>query len=177
MVTEACLLSKGRNPGLNKSQIEDKLCRYLGAEKVLWLPRGIYQDETNEHVDNACAFIAPGELVLAWCDDKTDPQYELSKASYEYLIAQTDAKGRKLRIHKLPVPDIPVCVSPQECEGYEFAEGEELRQSGERLAASYVNFYFCNGGIIFPQFGGDNTESDKRALSIIKRLCPDKEVK
>ena len=60
MVTESCLLSKGRNPDLTKEEITEKLKAYLGAEKVLWLPRGIYMDETNEHVDNVCAFLKPG---------------------------------------------------------------------------------------------------------------------
>ena len=64
LVTEACLLSAGRNPGLTREEIEEKLRTYLGIEKVLWLPRGIYQDETNEHVDNVCAFLRPGEVVL-----------------------------------------------------------------------------------------------------------------
>ena len=59
-MTEACLLSKGRNPFLTKEQIEGKLKDYLGAEKVIWLPHGIWQDETNEHVDNVCAFTKPG---------------------------------------------------------------------------------------------------------------------
>ena len=74
LVTEACLLSAGRNPDLTKTQIEQVLCDYLGVSKVIWLPRGIYNDETNEHVDNVCAFTAPGEVVLAWTDDETDPQ-------------------------------------------------------------------------------------------------------
>ena len=68
MVTESCLLSRGRNSQLSKAEIEEKLQQFLGAEKVLWLPRGIYNDETNEHVDNVCAFIRPGEVVLAWTD-------------------------------------------------------------------------------------------------------------
>ena len=77
IVTEACLLSKGRNPNLSKSQIEDNLKKYLGAEKIIWLKHGIYNDETNEHVDNVCAFIKPGSVVLAWTDDKEDEQYVL----------------------------------------------------------------------------------------------------
>lgn len=72
-------MSAGRNPGLTREEIEEKLRTYLGIEKVLWLPRGIYQDETNEHVDNVCAFLRPGEVVLAWTDDETDPQYPLSQ--------------------------------------------------------------------------------------------------
>ena len=72
LVTEACLLSAGRNPDLTKAEIEQVLCDYLGVSKVIWLPRGIYNDETNEHVDNVCAFTAPGEVVLAWTDDESD---------------------------------------------------------------------------------------------------------
>ena len=66
------------------------------AEKVIWLPRGIYNDETNEHVDNVCCFIAPGEVVLAWTDDKNDPQYEISKECLNILENSVDAKGRKI---------------------------------------------------------------------------------
>ena len=142
LVTEACLLSAGRNPALSKAEIERTLCDYLGVSKVVWLPRGIYNDETNEHVDNVCAFLRPGEVVLAWTNNQNDPQYAMSKASFEYLSSVRDAKARKLIIHKLPIPDIPVCITKEELEGYEFEEGEDVREVGERLAASYVNFYF-----------------------------------
>ena len=176
MVTEACLLSKGRNPQLSKEQIEEKLKAYLGAEKVLWLPRGIYMDETNEHVDNVCAFVAPTEVVLAWTDDPKDPQYPLSLETLQYLESQTDAKGRKITVHKLPIPDIPVCVTPEDLEGYVFEEGEDTREVGERLAASYVNFYFSNGAVVMPAFGGENAESDIRAAGIMRKLCPQREI-
>ena len=176
LVTESCLLSKGRNPLLTCEQIEEKLKSYLGAGKVLWLPRGIYNDETNEHVDNVCAFTAPGEVVLAWTDDKDDPQYELSQSDLEYLESVTDARGRKLKVHKLPIPDHPVLVTDNDLSNYEFEEGEDVREVGERLAASYVNFYFVNGAALVPQFGGENKESDKRALDILKEILPDREV-
>lgn len=104
LVTEACLLSAGRNPDLTKVEIEQVLCDYLGVSKVIWLPRGIYNDETNEHVDNVCAFTAPGEVVLAWTDDETDPQYALSKASLDALEAATDAKGRRIKVHSCRCP-------------------------------------------------------------------------
>ena len=171
MVTESCLLSKGRNPQLTKEHIEQELCRYLGGEKVLWLPRGIYNDETNEHVDNVCAFIAPAEVVLAWTDDVNDPQYPLSKASLDYLERVTDAKGRRIKVHKLPIPDVTVTITEHDLAGYTFEEGEDEREVGERLAASYVNFYFTNGAVLLPQFGGENKESDGRAVSIMKDLC------
>ncbi|WP_026660222.1 agmatine deiminase [Butyrivibrio sp. AC2005] len=176
MVTESCLLSKGRNPGLSKSEIEEKLKEYLGAEKVLWLPCGIYNDETNEHVDNVCAFIAPGEVVLAWTDNKDDPQYEMSLRDYEYLETVTDARNRRLKIHKLPIPDNPVCCNKEDIDNYIFEEGEDEREVGERLAASYVNFYFTNTEVLFPAFGGDNKESDERAVNILSGICKNRTV-
>jgi len=176
LVTEKCLLSAGRNPQLTKTQIERKLKDYLGVQKVLWLPRGIYNDETNEHVDNVCAFIRPGEVVLAWTDDETDPQYEMSQADYDYLSRETDARGRKLVIHKLPVPDHPVCVTEQDLLNQPENAGGEMRTLGERLAASYVNFYFTNDAILLPQFGGENAPSDARAVEIMRALCPERKI-
>lgn len=176
MVTEACLLSPGRNPGLNKEEITRYLCDYLGAEKVLWLPHGIYNDETDEHVDNVCAFVRPGEVVLAWAEDETDEQYPMSLADYEYLMKQTDAKGRPIRVHKLPVPRHPVRIKEEELSGYQFEEGEDVREAGERLAASYVNFYFSNDAVLLPVFGGENEESDQKAVSILAALCPERKL-
>lgn len=176
MVTEACLLSAGRNPSLTKKKIEEKLKAYLGAKKVLWLPRGIYNDETNEHVDNVCAFIRPGEVVLAWTDKQDDPQYPLSEACLRYLEQATDAKGRRLLVHKLPIPDVPVCIEADEVVGFEFAEGEDMREAGERLAASYVNFYFSNDSVVLPAFCGENAASDARAAAILARLCPERKI-
>ena len=176
MVTESCLLSPGRNPQLDKAGIEAVLKKYLGVEKILWLPRGIWMDETNEHVDNVAAFVGPGEVVLAWTDNEQDPQYALSKLDYEYLSGETDAKGRKLKIHKLPIPDVPVCCTQADIDNYIFEPGEDEREAGERLAASYVNFYFANGIALVPQFGGENKESDRRTVQILEALCPDRKV-
>lgn len=176
LVTEACLLSAGRNPDLSKTEIEERLKRYLGAEKVLWLPRGIYQDETNEHVDNVCAFVRPGEVVLAWTDREDDPQYALSRQCLDYLERERDARGRRIRVHKLPIPDCPVCITQEELEGYTFEEGEDTREAGERLAASYVNFYFSNRAVVMPVFGGENETSDRRAVKILSELCPERKV-
>lgn len=176
LVTESCLLSKGRNPDLTKEEIEDNLKKYLGAEKIIWLPFGIYNDETNEHVDNVCAFVSPGNVVLAWTDNKDDPQYEMSLADFEVLSDMTDAKGRQLKVHKLPVPDVPVVFSEEDCLGFEFEDGEDMRVEGERLAASYVNFYFANDVVLMPVFGGENAESDKRAKKILASICPDRQI-
>lgn len=176
LVTEACLLSKGRNPHMTKQQIEDRLKSTLSVEKILWLPRGIYNDETNEHVDNVCAFVGPAKVVLAWTDDESDPQYELSRMDYEYLKSQKDAKGRDIEIIKLPIPDHPILLTSDDVKGYEFEEGEDEREVGERMAASYVNFYFANGIALVPQFGGDNSASDARAIRILSDACKDKKV-
>lgn len=170
LTTEACLLSKGRNPDLNKKQITEMLCEYLGSDRVIWLPRGIYNDETNEHVDNICAFINPEEVVLAWTDDQNDPQYALSKACLEVL------ERENLKVHKLRIPEHPVCVTEQDLKGYVFEPGEDTREPGERLAGSYVNFYFTNNSVLLPQFGGENIRSDESAIRLMQKLCPDREI-
>jgi agmatine deiminase len=173
IVTESCLLSKGRNPNLTKEQIEEKLKIYLGAQKVIWLPHGIYNDETNEHVDNVCAFTSPANVVLAWADDESDPQYTFSKEDLEVLENETDAKGRKINVHKLYIPKIPVTVTEEELAGYEFEEGEDVREPGERLAASYANFYIANEIALVPQFGDEN---DAPAVELLSKLMPDRKV-
>ena len=171
MVTEACLLSPGRNPDLTRKEIERRLCFYLGAEKVLWLPRGICGDETDEHVDNVAAFVRPGEIVLAWTEDREDPQYECCRADWDYLQSQTDARGRKLLVHRLPLPEKPVCVTEEDVNGFTFEPGEDVRQPGERLAASYVNFYIANRAVVMPAFGDVN---DAPAAEMLQELFPER---
>lgn len=173
MVTEACLLSPGRNPHLSKNEIETTLKKYLGVSKIIWLPHGIYQDETNEHVDNICAFVKPGEVLLAWCNDKNDPQYEYSKSCLDILEKTSDAHGRPLTIHKLPIPKNPILLTQEECDGFIFEEGEDIRVSGERLAASYINFYISNKSIIVPQF---DDEHDALAIEILAKIFSDREI-
>jgi agmatine deiminase len=172
MVTEECLLSEGRNPDMSKAEITDMLCSYLGADKVLWLKRGIYLDETNGHVDNICCFVKPGKVLLAWTDDESDPQYEISKENLEYLESETDAKGRKLEIVKLYVPK-PILITKEEEEGVDAVDGTLPRLEGDRLAASYVNFLIVNGGVILPAFGDPN---DEKAVQTVKACFPDREV-
>ena len=114
----------------------------MELKKLIWLPYGIYQDETNEHVDNVAAFVGPAELVLAWTDDESDPQYAMSAADLALLEKETDAKGRHFTIHKLPIPAVRQVVTEEDLPGYSYEEGEEERYAGERLAASYVNFLY-----------------------------------
>ena len=170
MTTEECLLSAGRNSHLTKEQIEQTLCEYLNCQKVLWIPNGIYNDETNGHVDNICNFVRPGVVVLAWTDDENDPQYAISKAAYDYLSNETDAKGRKLEIHKMYTPK-PILITKAESLGVDAIDGTLPRQEGDRLAASYVNYYTGNGFIAVPIF---NDPNDEKAIALLKELYPDR---
>ncbi len=172
LTTEECLLSPGRNPDLSKGQIESCLKDYLDVEKVLWIPRGVYHDETTGHVDNLACFIRPGVIALTWTDDPSDPQYERSVEAYGYLLANADAHGRKLEIHKIHQP-APVLIRPEEAEGVDAVAGTLPRQAGDRMAASYVNFYFCNGGAIVPTFGDPH---DAPALAALQKLMPERKV-
>ena len=172
MTTEECLLSEGRNPQLSKEQIEKKLCEYLNCEKVLWIPRGIYNDETNGHVDNMCNFVRPGEVVLAWTDDVNDPQYERSMEALRYLENETDAKGRKIIVHKMYTPS-PILITKEESEGVDAVDGTLPRQEGDRMAASYVNYYTGNGFIALPVFGDPN---DDKAVALLQQLYPNRKI-
>ena len=172
MTTEECLLSEGRNSHLTKEEIEKVLCDYLNCSKVLWIPKGIYNDETNGHVDNICNFVKPGVVVLAWTDDVNDPQYAISKAAYDYLSSETDAKGRKLEIHKLYVPS-PILITREESLGVDAVDGTLPRQEGDRLAASYANYYTGNGFVALPVF---NDPNDKKAIDLLASLYPDRDI-
>lgn len=173
MTTEECLLHNDRNPDLSKEQIERKLKDFLNVEKVLWIPRGVYGDiDTNGHVDNMCNFVKPGEVVLAWTDDKNDPQYERSLEAYNYLKNETDAKGRKLVIHKLYCPS-PIIITKEESEGVDSVDGTLPRNEGDRMAGSYVNYYTGNGFVALPVFGDPN---DKKAVKLLKKLYPGRKI-
>lgn len=172
LVTEECLLSEGRNPQMTKEDIEVILKEYLNVDKIIWLKHGIYLDETNGHIDNICSFVRPGVVVLAWTDDVNDPQYELSRGCYEILSKEKDAKGRNLEIHKLHLPNL-LTITKAESEGIDKIEGTKSRVEGERMAASYVNYYVCNGAVVMPGF---NDPMDEPAKAKIQELYPDREI-
>lgn len=172
LVTEECLLNPDRNPTLTRAQIEQRLCDYLGASKVLWLAAGVYLDETEGHVDNLCRFVAPGEVVLTWTDDSADPQYAISSEALQRLQQARDAKGRPLVVHKLLQPT-PVLISADEAEGVDHVPGTLPRRAGDRLAASYVNFYVGNGVVVVPQFGDPQ---DGPACAALARCFPGRRV-
>jgi len=172
LTTEECLLNPNRNPHLIKAEIEAYLSSYLNVQKVIWLPRGCYNDETNGHIDNICCFVRPGVVLLAWTDDKDDPQHEISQEALKVLQGTTDARGRKLEVHKLHLPS-PILITADECEGVDSVEGTMPRKEGDRMAASYVNFYIANGAVIAPVF---NDPADQAALDKLKELFPEREV-
>ncbi len=172
ITTEECLLSPGRNPDLTKDAIETYLKDYLKVEKVLWIPLGVFHDETTGHVDNLASYLRPGVLGLTWTDSKTDPQYERSAEALDYLMSVTDAKGRKLEIHKVHQPN-PILIAPEEAEGVDAVDGTLPREAGDRMAASYINFYLCNGGAVVPTFGDPHDEEAIRSLSA---LMPERKV-
>ena len=104
---------------LRAGRFEEQLRIYL-HRKVLWLLRNL-SDETNEHVDNVCTFPRPGEVVLAWTDDETDPQYPLSQQTLAYLEGETGWGMREKACHSLSlIPDHPVCIGREELAGYSF---------------------------------------------------------
>lgn len=173
IVTEACLLDESRNPDMSKEEIENVLKEYLNVDKVLWLPNGIYLDETNEHVDNIVHYCAPGVIALAWTDDVNDPQYPMSKTALDYLEGQVDAKGRKLEIHKLHIPT-EILITEEESGGVDRVDGTLPRQVGDRQAASYANFYIANDAVILPIF--NDPVYDKKAVDTLQNIFPNHKI-
>jgi agmatine deiminase len=172
ITTEECLLNRNRNPQMTREQIEGALKSYLNVEKIIWLKRGVYQDETNGHVDNLCCFVGPREVLLTWTDDEDDPQYAISHSALEVLSTQTDARGRTFCVHKIHQPD-PMRIAETECQGLDASETAKPRRAGDRLAASYVNFYMANGGVVMPLF---DDPRDRDAIDLLTRLFPDRRV-
>ncbi|HET8954584.1 MAG TPA: agmatine deiminase [Solirubrobacterales bacterium] len=172
LTTEECLLNPNRNPELSKEQIERVLLDHLGAEKVVWLGAGVYEDETDGHVDNIACFARPGVVLLNWTDDEDDPQHRISRDARERLEAATDARGRPLEVVLLPSPG-PLQISAEEAEGVDAGEGTQPRRAGDRMAASYVNFYLGNSRIVCPLL---DPRHDEAAMAILGRTFPDREV-
>jgi agmatine deiminase len=172
ITTEECLLNRNRNPQLSRAQVEQHLRDYLGVETVIWLGQGVHQDETDGHVDNLCAYVKPGEVVLSWTDDKRDPQYAISRDAYERLMEARDARGRRLNVHKLVQPG-PLYRNEEESRGVDVAEGARPRSAGDRLAGSYVNFYIGNRRVVVPLL---DAKRDGAALRKVQELFPRREV-
>ena len=172
ITTEECLLNPNRNPHLSRAEIESILGEYLAIDKVIWLPEGLYNDETDGHVDNFCCFVRPGEVLLAWTDDPQDPNYARCRAAMSVLESSRDARQRTFTVHKMPIPG-PIHASAEECAGVQAASGSQPRDPSIRLAGSYVNFLIVNGGIIAPGF---DDPMDAQAEAILQELFPEHRV-
>ena len=172
ITTEECLLSPGRNPGLTREQIEQNLRDYLNVEKVVWLAKGIDPEETNGHVDDVACFARPGVVLAAVTEDEDDWRYELLQDNLRRLQEATDAKGRRLEVHTVPMPAI-MAITEEEAWGVDSAEGSIPRRPGDKTAASYLNFLIVNGGIILPTFDDPN---DTVAKEIVAGVFPEREV-
>lgn len=157
LTTEQCLLNPNRNPGLTRAQIEDRLKQSLNVSRILWLKNGLFGDETDGHVDNVACFVRPGVILMQVCHDPKDPNYEITQKNREVLEQETDAQGRKLTVVEIPQPPARY-------------------YRGDRLTLSYLNFYFVNGGIILPVFGGDAAQTDRAASDTLKELFPDRKI-
>ena len=171
ITTEMCLLSEGRNPLLTKEEIEEMLMEYLSCEKVIWIRDGIDPNETNGHIDDVVQYVRPGEVACIWTEDETHPFYKEAQAAYQTLSEATDARGRKLKVHKLCLTKNPVLLHG--ADSIDMVEGTIPRTDGEISIASYMNYLVVNGGVIVPQYGDEN---DTLALEQVQEMYPERKV-
>ncbi len=172
LTTEECLLNPNRNPDLSRERIERALLEYLGAEKVVWLGPGVYEDETDGHVDNLACFARPGVVLLTWAEHASDPQQAISRDALERLESATDARGRPFEVVRLPSPG-PLLIEAEEAAGVEPREGTLPRRAGDRLAASYANFYLGNSRVVMPLL---DERYDEEAAAILQNCFPQREL-
>ncbi|MFO0956923.1 MAG: agmatine deiminase family protein [Isosphaeraceae bacterium] len=156
LTTEECLLSdvQARNPGLGREGIERVFARYLGVRHTIWLNRGIIGDDTHGHVDDLARFVGPNKVVIAQESDPSDPNHDLLRENWERLRDARDQDGHPLEVIPLPMPR-PVVFD------------------GQRLPASYANFYIANRCVIVPTF---NDPADRIALATLAGAFPDRDV-
>lgn len=150
LTTEQCLLNKNRNPDLSKTQIEKNLREYLGATNVIWLAKGIAGDDTDGHIDDIARFVNQDTIVCQVEDNKDDENFEALQNNFEQLKRERDENGKHFTVVPLPMP-VPVFTL------------------GQRLPASYANFYIANTAVLMPTF---QCAQDARALAILQSLFP-----
>jgi agmatine deiminase len=156
LTTEECLLGEvqARNPGLDRTALERVLADYLAARHVIWLGRGIEGDDTHGHVDDLARFVDPHTVVSVVEKDPSDVNYEPLKDNWQRLTESRDQEGQPLRLIPLPMPR-PVTLR------------------GQRLPASYANFYVANRLVLVPTF---NDPADREALQTLADVFPGREV-
>ena len=172
LTTEECLLNPNRNPALSRSAIEAHLRDYLNVERIIWLPRGVYMDETDGHVDNLCCLARPGVVLLTWSDDPEDPVYKICREAHAILSRECDARGRAFEIQPVHQPG-PLFMTEEESIGLSYSRSAKPRRPGDRLAGSYINFYIANGGVVMPLFDDPH---DATALETVQACFPEREV-
>lgn len=150
LTTEACLLNPNRNPDLSKEQIEQYLKDYLGVTNILWLGDGIVGDDTDGHVDDLTRFVNPNTVVTIVEEDPQDENYHLLEENLKRLQTMKDQDGRPLRVVELPMPGL-------------------VEFDGQRLPASYANFYIANGIVLVPTYRHKN---DQKAIDVLQREMP-----
>jgi agmatine deiminase len=156
LTTEECLLGtvQARNPGLDRAAVERVFAEYLGVRHVVWLGRGIDGDDTHGHVDDLARFVDPRTVVTVVEPRAEDPNAEPLRENWRRLHEARDQDGRPLRVVALPMP-------------------APVRFEGQRLPASYANFYIANGLVLVPTF---NDPADRVALDTLAALFPDRQV-
>lgn len=155
LTSEQCLLNANRNPQLSRDEIEARLKDFLGVSHIIWLGKGLQDDDTDGHVDNLACFVRPGVVMALTCHDSTDANYALLQNNLERLHAGRDAVGRSLEVIEIEQPAMRM-------------------HAGVRLAMSYINFYLANGAVIMPAF--DQPEYDDAAARAVSKAFPDREV-
>jgi agmatine deiminase len=172
LTTEECLLNPNRNGGMSRTDVEAMLRRYLGVTTVIWLGRGVYLDETGGHIDELACFTGPGQVALTWTLDRGDPQYEISCDALARLRRARDARGRPLTVHKIHQPG-PLFMTAAEAAGVDSRPGSLPRRAGDRLPASYVNFYIANTCVVMPLY---DRRWDAAAARTLRRLFPSRKI-
>jgi agmatine deiminase len=145
LTTTDCLLNKNRNPGMSKTQIEQALKDYYGQRHVCWLTGGIKGDDTDGHIDDLARFISPTKLVMAVEDDPKDANFKVLRD-----VRKQVAKF-PFEVIEIPMPRAVV-------------------HDGQRLPATYVNFYFVNGALLVPTYR--DRKNDRKALEILQSHLP-----
>ncbi|MCB9799948.1 MAG: agmatine deiminase family protein [Candidatus Omnitrophica bacterium] len=154
LVTEQCLLNKNRNPRFSREQIDLFLQQHLGVSQVLWLGEGIVGDDTDGHIDDITRFCSADTIITAYETDRTDDNFRFLDENWKRLKMSRTPAGGKWNLIKLPMPGV-------------------VAAEGERLPASYANFYIANGVVLLPIYGHAN---DRRAIRIIREAFPGREV-
>ncbi len=154
LTTESCLLNPNRNPDLSRNEIEQRLREYLGASNILWLEKGIIGDDTDGHVDNLARFVDPYTVVASIEENSAEENFDTLQQNLKRLQSMKDQDGQTLRVIKLPMP-LPQIYK------------------GERLPASYANFYITNESVIVPTYRDTN---DVKAINIISELFPRRQI-